>query len=172
MSRPNSSNPNAIPKENVCLTIIIETFIVIDELLIWSFEILDNCVMGEVRQVTSINNMQVLLSNEGFHNTHIVYLGGLWVMIELNSPKAKANLLQHVGVASWFSHIGKAQLDFAAKERIVWVDIEGVPLNAWSHPTFKKIGSIWGEMVDLEEENDTLFARKRICIKTCHMETI
>ncbi|GKD51808.1 hypothetical protein Tco_1280784, partial [Tanacetum coccineum] len=65
-----------------------------------------------------------------------------------------------------------AQLDFAAKERIVWVDIEGVPLNAWSHLTFKKIGSIWGEMVDLEEENDTLFARKRICIKTSHMENI
>ncbi|GJY81047.1 hypothetical protein Tco_0493798 [Tanacetum coccineum] len=81
-------------------------------------------------------------------------------MIELNSPKAKANLLQHVGVASWFSHIGNAQLDFAAKERIVWVDIEGVPLNAWSHPTFKKIGSIWGEMVDLEEENDNPICEK------------
>ncbi|GJS93080.1 RNA-directed DNA polymerase, eukaryota [Tanacetum coccineum] len=32
---------------------------------------------------------------------------------------------------------------------------EGVPLNAWSHPSLKKIGSIWGEMVDLEEGNDS-----------------
>ncbi|GKC54978.1 RNA-directed DNA polymerase, eukaryota [Tanacetum coccineum] len=172
MSRPKYVQPNAIPKEKVSSPpYLLKPSLVIDDSCLVSRD-LDNCVMGEVRQVTSINNMQVLLSNEGFHNTHIVYLGGLWVMIELNSPKAKANLLQHVGVASWFSHIGNAQLDFAAKERIVWVDIEGVPLNAWSHPTFKKIGSIWGEMVDLEEENDTLFARKRICIKTSHMENI
>ncbi|GJY82754.1 RNA-directed DNA polymerase, eukaryota, partial [Tanacetum coccineum] len=172
MSRPKYVQPNAIPKEKVSSPpYLLKPSLVIDDSCLVSKD-LDNCVMGEVRQVTSINNMQVLLSNEGFHNTHIVYLGGLWVMIELNSPKAKANLLQHVGVASWFSHIGNAQLDFAAKERIVWVDIEGVPLNAWSHPTFKKIGSIWGEMVDLEEENDTLFARKRICIKTSHMENI
>ncbi|GKB22655.1 RNA-directed DNA polymerase, eukaryota, partial [Tanacetum coccineum] len=145
MSRPKYVQPNAIPKEKVSSPpYLLKPSLVIDDSCLVSRD-LDNCVMGEVR---------------------------LWVMIELNSPKAKANLLQHVGVASWFSHIGKAQLDFAAKERIVWVDIEGVPLNAWSHPTFKKIGSIWGEMVDLEEENNTQFARKRICIKTSHMENI
>ncbi|GJQ97587.1 hypothetical protein Tco_0008726 [Tanacetum coccineum] len=31
------------------------------------------------------NSCLVLLFNEGFHNTRIVYLGGLWVMIEMNS---------------------------------------------------------------------------------------
>nr|GEV95153.1 hypothetical protein [Tanacetum cinerariifolium] len=36
-------------------------------------------------------------------------------------------------------------------ERIVWVDIEGVPLNAWSRSTFQKIASKWGEMVELED---------------------
>ncbi|GJR59659.1 RNA-directed DNA polymerase, eukaryota [Tanacetum coccineum] len=131
-----------------------------------------NCVMGEVLQFSSINNLQVLLYNEGFHNTRIVYLGGLWVMIELNSSKSKSKFMKHVGVASWFSRICNAQSDFAAKERIVWVDIEGVPLNAWSRSTFQKIGSKWGEMVELEEGNDDLFARKRICIKTNHAENI
>ncbi|GJW80786.1 hypothetical protein Tco_0144761 [Tanacetum coccineum] len=72
----------------------------------------------------------VLLSNEGFHNAHIVYLGGLWVMIELKSSKTKMKFMQHVGVALWFRRLCNAQSDFAAKERIVWVDIEGVPLNA------------------------------------------
>ncbi|GKC47359.1 RNA-directed DNA polymerase, eukaryota, nucleotide-binding alpha-beta plait domain protein, partial [Tanacetum coccineum] len=131
-----------------------------------------NCVMGEVLQFSSINNLQVLLYNKGFHNTRIVYLGGLWVMIELNSSKSKSKFMKHVWVASWFSRICNAQSDFAAKERIVWVDIEGVPLNAWSRSTFQKIGSKWGEMVELEEGNDDLFARKRICIKTNHAENI
>ncbi|GKB67608.1 hypothetical protein Tco_0929020 [Tanacetum coccineum] len=126
--------------------------------------------MGEVLQFSSINNLQVLLFNEGFHNTRIVYLGGLWVMIELNSSKSKLKFMEHVGVASWFRSLGNAQSDFAAKERIVWVDIEGVPLNAWSRSTFQKIGSKWGELVVLEDGYEDLFARKRICIMTSHTE--
>nr|GEX41481.1 retrovirus-related Pol polyprotein from transposon TNT 1-94 [Tanacetum cinerariifolium] len=83
-----------------------------------------NCVMGEVLQFSSINNLRVLLSNEGFHNARIVYLGGLWVMIELQSSKTKLKFMQHVGVASWFCRLCNAQSDFAAKERIVWVGDE------------------------------------------------
>ncbi|GJR26099.1 RNA-directed DNA polymerase, eukaryota [Tanacetum coccineum] len=96
---------------------------------------LENYVMGEVLQFSSINNLQVLLSNEGFHNARIVYLGGLW-------------------------------------NGLFWVDIEGVPLNAWSRLTFQKIGSKWGEMVELEDGYDDLFTRKRICIKTNQAENI
>ncbi|GJR96169.1 RNA-directed DNA polymerase, eukaryota, nucleotide-binding alpha-beta plait domain protein [Tanacetum coccineum] len=119
---------------------------------------LTNCVMGEVLQFSSINNLQVLLSNEGFHNTRVVYLGGLWVMIELKSSKSKSKFMEHVGVASWFRRLCNAQSDFAAKERIVWVDIEGVPLNAWTRSTFQKISSKWGELVELEDgRKDALY---------------
>ncbi|GKA08146.1 RNA-directed DNA polymerase, eukaryota [Tanacetum coccineum] len=46
------------------------------------------------------------------------------------------------------------------------IDIEGVPLHAWSRPTFSKIGSRWGEVIELEDNKEDCFARKRICIKT------
>ncbi|GJU97980.1 RNA-directed DNA polymerase, eukaryota, nucleotide-binding alpha-beta plait domain protein [Tanacetum coccineum] len=36
-------------------------------------------------------------------------------------------------------------------KNIVWVDIEGVPLNAWTRSTFQKISSKWGELVELED---------------------
>ncbi|GJW75791.1 hypothetical protein Tco_0135161, partial [Tanacetum coccineum] len=75
----------------------------------------------------------------------------LWVMIELKSSKSKSKFMEHVGVASWFRRLCNAQSDFAAKERIVWVDIEGVPLNAWTRSTFQKISSKWGELVELED---------------------
>nr|GFC15994.1 RNA-directed DNA polymerase, eukaryota [Tanacetum cinerariifolium] len=114
----------------------------------------------------------VLLSNEGFHNARIVYLGGLWVMIELKLSKTKLKFMQHLGVSTWFRRLCNAQSDFASKERIVWVDIEGVPLNAWSRSTFQKIASKWGEMVEIEDGYDDLFARKRICIKTSQTENI
>nr|GEV03225.1 RNA-directed DNA polymerase, eukaryota [Tanacetum cinerariifolium] len=117
---------------------------------------LGNYVMGEVKQFSSINNLRVLLSNEGFHKVQLVCLGGSWVMIKLKSSKSKAKFLNHVGVASW----------------IVWVDIEGVPMHAWSRNTFYKIGSKWGEVLELEECRNDFFSRKRICIKTKQEDNI
>ncbi|GJY37836.1 RNA-directed DNA polymerase, eukaryota, nucleotide-binding alpha-beta plait domain protein [Tanacetum coccineum] len=133
---------------------------------------LDNCVMGEVRQFSSINNLHVLLHNEGFPNVEIAYLGGLWVMIKLGSSTGKHNVMKHVGVASWFVRLCKAQSDFVANDRIVWIDIEGVPLHAWSQNTFQKIGSKWGEVMELEDDNVDLFACKRLCIKTNQADNI
>ncbi|GJV83417.1 hypothetical protein Tco_1523315 [Tanacetum coccineum] len=112
---------------------------------------LGNYVMGEVKQFSSINTLHVILSNEGFPNAKVVYLGGLWVMIELTSSKSKAKFLKHVGVASWFNCLSNAQSDFVSRDRIVWVDIEGVPMHVWSSTTFHKIGSKWGEVLDHEE---------------------
>ncbi|GKB84425.1 RNA-directed DNA polymerase, eukaryota [Tanacetum coccineum] len=126
---------------------------------------LDNFVLGEVKDFSSINNLLILLSNEGFQHVRLVYLGGLWVMIELPSIETKTRFMKHVGVASWFSQLRTAQSDFVSRERIVWIDIEGVPLHAWSCPTFSKIGSRWGEMLELEDNKDDCFTRKRICIK-------
>nr|GEY77035.1 RNA-directed DNA polymerase, eukaryota, nucleotide-binding alpha-beta plait domain protein [Tanacetum cinerariifolium] len=94
---------------------------------------LDNFVMGEVKDFSSISNLLVLLSNEGFHHVKLAYLGGLWVMIQLPSTKVKANYMKHVGVASW---------------------------------------SRWGEVLELEENKDDCFARKRICIKTKQEDNI
>ncbi|GJR84006.1 hypothetical protein Tco_0154791 [Tanacetum coccineum] len=91
---------------------------------------LDNFVMGEVKDFSSINNLRVLLLNEGF------------------------SIL-----------LCKAQPDFVSRERIVWIDIEGVSLTTGRDLLSLKIGSRWGEVKELEETR-RLFARKRICIKT------
>nr|GEV85738.1 RNA-directed DNA polymerase, eukaryota [Tanacetum cinerariifolium] len=84
----------------------------------------------------------------------------------------KAKFLNNVGVASWFNCLSNAQSDFVSRDRIVWVDIEGVPMHAWSRNTFYKIGSKWGEVLELEECRDDFFARKRICIKTKQEDNI
>nr|GEZ99098.1 RNA-directed DNA polymerase, eukaryota [Tanacetum cinerariifolium] len=132
----------------------------------------DNFVMGEIKEFSAINNLRLLLATEGFTNVKLSYLGGLWVMIELDSTSTKAKFMQHVGVASWFVRLCNAQADFVSRERIVWVDIEGVPLHAWSQSTFKKIRAKWGEVMDLKESKDDMFARKRICVKTKQEDNI
>ncbi|GJW55709.1 RNA-directed DNA polymerase, eukaryota [Tanacetum coccineum] len=62
--------------------------------------------------------------------------------------------------------------DFASEERVVWVDIEGVPLHAWSRETFARIGKKWGETLSIEDTSDFSFGRKRLCIITKHLVSI
>nr|GEZ81081.1 hypothetical protein [Tanacetum cinerariifolium] len=47
---------------------------------------LSNHVMGNVKDVSSISNLRTII---------LVYLGGLWVMIECDNVETKANMLQH-----------------------------------------------------------------------------
>nr|GEW96418.1 RNA-directed DNA polymerase, eukaryota [Tanacetum cinerariifolium] len=50
--------------------------------------------------------------------------------------------------------------------------LERIPFNAWSRETFVKIGNKWGEMLELEDNVDNSFRRKRLCIKTKHTVSI
>ncbi|GKF32575.1 hypothetical protein Tco_0102373, partial [Tanacetum coccineum] len=42
-------------------------------------------VMGRVKQLNSIPNLRTIFYKEGFPEVKLTYLGGLWVMIELNN---------------------------------------------------------------------------------------
>ncbi|GKF84296.1 hypothetical protein Tco_0249194, partial [Tanacetum coccineum] len=46
------------------------------------------------------------------------------------------------------------------------------PLSAWSRETFDRIGKKWGETLDLEDNADTSFGRKRLCVKTKHLVSV
>nr|GEX57299.1 hypothetical protein [Tanacetum cinerariifolium] len=105
-------------------------------------------VMGKVKDIESIPNLRTLLSKEGFPKVKLSYLGGLWVMIELENK------------------------DFVSEERVVWVDIEGVPLNLWSRETFLKIRSKWGSALDIEDNFGSSFACKRIYVLTKEPDSI
>nr|GEY01566.1 RNA-directed DNA polymerase, eukaryota [Tanacetum cinerariifolium] len=73
---------------------------------------LSNHVMGNVKDVSSISNFRTLIMDEGFSVVNLVYLGGLWVMIECDNVETKANMLQHIGVKSWFHVLQNAINDF------------------------------------------------------------
>ncbi|GKB35214.1 RNA-directed DNA polymerase, eukaryota, partial [Tanacetum coccineum] len=93
-------------------------------------------VMGSVKDLNSIPNLRTLLTKEGFPEVKLAYLGGMWVMLELDKVATKQKLLQHIGVNSWFQVLQDVVQDFVSDKRVVWVDIEGIPLNVWSRETF------------------------------------
>ncbi|GKD84597.1 RNA-directed DNA polymerase, eukaryota [Tanacetum coccineum] len=106
------------------------------------------CVMGKVKDANSISNIQTFLHDEGFVDVKLKYLGGLWVMLEFEKEESKSNLLSHTGANSWFQTLQEVAQDFVSEERIGWIDIEGVPLHAWSFETFVRIGKKMGRDVE------------------------
>ncbi|GJY74775.1 RNA-directed DNA polymerase, eukaryota [Tanacetum coccineum] len=119
---------------------------------------LDNYVVGELKQFSSITNLRILPSNGGFQNVNLAYLGGMWVMLELESSITKEKFMKHWG----------------EKGRDVWVEetYRVYHYISWTRTTFNKIGSKWEEVMELEESKEDMFARKRICIKTKQVDNI
>ncbi|GJV05373.1 RNA-directed DNA polymerase, eukaryota [Tanacetum coccineum] len=113
-------------------------------------------LMGKVKEFGSLVNLKVILIKEGFDNFSLKYLGGFWVLIEFLSKKELENFKKHVGVASWFSSLEYASNSFVIDERVVWVDIEGVPLKVWTHMFWIRAKEVCGWVSDFldEEEGD------------------
>nr|GFA43203.1 RNA-directed DNA polymerase, eukaryota, reverse transcriptase zinc-binding domain protein [Tanacetum cinerariifolium] len=80
--------------------------------------------------------------------------------------------MSHVDIGSWFSKLQQATNSFTNDERVAWIDIEGVSLCVWSHNTFVRMSSKWGEFVYDEDNQSPYYHRKRICIKITWKENI
>ncbi|GJX20046.1 nucleotide-binding alpha-beta plait domain-containing protein [Tanacetum coccineum] len=126
-------------------------------------------LMGRVKEMTSLVNLKKALCNEGFDVVKISYLGELWVLLEFETAKAKDSFRGNVGVGSWFSVIKQAYAEFVPEGRLVWVELDGVPFKFWSGPTFKRIAAKWGELLDVDDYDESNLHSKRICIlsKVC-----
>ncbi|GJV12261.1 RNA-directed DNA polymerase, eukaryota, partial [Tanacetum coccineum] len=129
-------------------------------------------LVGKLKEFGSLPNLNKILVEEGFPDIIIRYMGGLWVILQFSSKTSKDNFMLHVGVNSWFSKIQQASNSFNVDEKVVWIDIEGVPLCAWSNNTFTRIASIWGLLLYDEDENSPHFHKKHLCIKTSNQDII
>ncbi|GJX93742.1 RNA-directed DNA polymerase, eukaryota [Tanacetum coccineum] len=97
----------------------------------------------------------------------------------LNVPKPSfANVVKDKGVQekhdvpmmvledSTLNYEGNQTPHFEVLDRVVWIDVEGTPLCAWSQSTFNKIASNWGELVYLDDSNVSNKYNMHLCLKT------
>nr|GFA42719.1 nucleotide-binding alpha-beta plait domain-containing protein [Tanacetum cinerariifolium] len=114
-------------------------------------EVYSLSLLGKVKEFASLTNFILVLAKEGFPSIEIKYMGGYWVMIVFLDEETKNRFQSNVAVGSWFSLIMQAQNDFILEERVVWVEIEGVPCKWWSKNTFRRIASRWGTLLNGDE---------------------
>nr|GEV84021.1 RNA-directed DNA polymerase, eukaryota [Tanacetum cinerariifolium] len=145
--------------------------IVLDEDCVFSRD-LSKSLMGRVKEFASLTNLKTVLLNEGFVDLNVRYLGELWVILEFSSTKTKEAFHDNVGVSSWFSEIRQASLDIKPDGRIVWVEVEDVPMKLWSMNTFIRIATKWGDLIDVDDIDDNCFHSKRLCLYTKSLSNI
>ncbi|GKB55528.1 RNA-directed DNA polymerase, eukaryota [Tanacetum coccineum] len=133
---------------------------------------LSNSLMGRIKEFASLTNLKNAMMNEGFVDLNVKYIGELWVLLEFSSIKSKEAFRDNVGVSSWFSELRQASLDINPDGRIVWVDVEGVPLKLWTMNTFKRIANKWGDLIDTDGFDDNYFHSKRLCLFTKSISNI
>ncbi|PWA57104.1 hypothetical protein CTI12_AA377600 [Artemisia annua] len=127
---------------------------------------LSKSLLGRVKEVSSLSNLKTALRNEGFTDLSIRYMGELWVLIEFTINISKDSFIKNVGAGSWFLELIQASNDFTPEGRIVWIEVEGIPFKLWSEKTFKRIAIKWGELLDIDDQEDMCFHSKRLYIYT------
>ncbi|GJZ84430.1 reverse transcriptase domain, reverse transcriptase zinc-binding domain protein [Tanacetum coccineum] len=127
-------------------------------------------VLGCYKDFCSIANSRTLCRSEGFLEVDIKYLGGLWTLFDFHSLGARDKFLIHSGIQTWFSSLKLWHDDF--QERLVWLEVEGVPIHAWDNAVFRSICNKWGDMLFSDDSDTSNRLSKRLCIKSKHSQLI
>nr|GEY18831.1 RNA-directed DNA polymerase, eukaryota [Tanacetum cinerariifolium] len=139
--------------------------IVLDDDCLYSKD-LSKSLLGRGKEVSSLSNLKKALVNEGFDDLIIHYMGELWVLLEFAFDKSKELFFDNLGAGSWFSVLKQAIYDFMPEGRVIWVEIEGIPFKVWLGNTFNRIAAKWGQLLDIDDQEELCFHSKRLCIYT------
>nr|GEY33271.1 hypothetical protein [Tanacetum cinerariifolium] len=127
---------------------------------------LSKCLLGRVKEFASLAKLKMTLSNEGFSEVKVRYMGEKWVLLEFDNTKSMSLFEANVSMGSCFSQINQASSDFVTDGRIALVEVEGVPFKTWSANTFKRIAERWGTLLDIDDQEEMCYHSKRLCIQT------
>ncbi|CAI9294632.1 unnamed protein product [Lactuca saligna] len=126
----------------------------------------------KARDFLTLPNLHMLSLDEGFEDFDMKFVGGLWVLIEFKSKHACENFVNSDVMDHRLLEKREWDSNFVPLERIVWVDIEGLPLSCWSKDSFRRILSKWGSIVQMEDYVEEDVYKNHVCKLTTSQQII
>ncbi|GJU82491.1 hypothetical protein Tco_1284856 [Tanacetum coccineum] len=105
-------------------------------------------ILVKLKDVDSMSNMYMICKNEGFLDMKIHHVEGLWIWIQFPSSLSCANFQDNASMQCLHTSIKPASPSFKEDERLIWVEINGLPLCAWGSNAFKKV-VVHGEIFEV-----------------------
>ncbi|KAI3740675.1 hypothetical protein L2E82_31145 [Cichorium intybus] len=81
----------------------------------------------------------MLLREEGFSDVNVKYVGSDWVYLVFDSEEVCSKFKKAKGIRSLFSILRPMLNGFHIKDRIVWMEVSGLPCCAWNDVAVTKV---------------------------------
>ncbi|GKA14266.1 hypothetical protein Tco_0693912 [Tanacetum coccineum] len=117
----------------------------------------------KVKSVETMHTLYRLSREEGFDSVKIHHIGGLWLWVQFETVDSCNAFKNNTMLKSLFTKIKPVSRNFCVEERMVWVEISGLPLCAWGSNAFKKIVVSVGKFMSLMMIN-RYYEMVRVCI--------
>lgn len=104
--------------------------------------------------------------DEGFVDVEISYVGGRWVYMMFSSPEAKDLFFSNELLKLRFCSVKAPCVNFVPDERMVWVEISGIPKDAWFESNFQVVLESWGKCIFVASEWGEACSMGKVCVLT------
>ncbi|GJR66187.1 nucleotide-binding alpha-beta plait domain-containing protein [Tanacetum coccineum] len=113
---------------------------------------LKRCWIGKARNIDILRNIHILLKQDGLGACNIKYIGGLYFLCQWQSEEAAKECLEgnRVVLSNWLSNAEMWDENMDSPGRLVWLEIEGLPICVWDSVSARRIGSIFGSVLEID----------------------
>ncbi|GJT94802.1 hypothetical protein Tco_1090320 [Tanacetum coccineum] len=113
-----------------------------------------------------MSNMYTICRNEGFSYLNIHHVGGYWIWIQFPSSSACSKFQENESLKKLYSVKRAPSSNFTVDERILWIEISGLPLCAWGSNAYKNIACSFGKFLFFEKEDSSALSSGKVCISS------
>ncbi|KAJ9560860.1 hypothetical protein OSB04_006020 [Centaurea solstitialis] len=94
-----------------------------------------------------------MIREDGLGECKLQYAGGLSVVCEWPSRDAAAQNLnaQLETLKHWFSDLHLWEEGIIPQERLAWLEIDGLPIEAWNEHNFRNVASKFGRVLEVDD---------------------
>ena len=118
----------------------------------------------QVKNLMVIANFKSLCVVEGFVEVGIRYVAGRYLLVDFPNKCSIDKFWNCEPLMNLVKDKQKVTKHFVVQERLIQVELRGLPLLAWNNKVYKLIVEKWGDLMFVEEEDNYLIASRRVCI--------
>ncbi|GJW58702.1 hypothetical protein Tco_0105433 [Tanacetum coccineum] len=123
-------------------------------------------LLVKLKEIDSMGNMYLICRNEAFVDVKIHHIGGVWIWIQFLTSDACVAFQSKESLKGLYSSYKNVSPSFKIDERLIWIEINGLPLCDWGSSAFKKVACLFGNFMFFESEQSASMCLGSVYIST------